>query len=347
MNKRVARYEAEGAPPLQTHYDSSWMEFDAADLDAIRATGLLKGERGDQFEEGDIIFARQLDYIKAKVYERRFPEIQANVLVPDASDVPEYVEEFTVKVYDLVGMAKVIANYADDLPRADTRASSVKVRVKTLGDSYGFSVMEVRASRATGEGLEQRKATAARRAIELKLANIKMVGDSIFGIIGLFTHPNLPEMVLPHSGSWATLSGPDIYENLIALWDAYDIQTQGVHRPNFLALAPTAYRNAMTKFMLDNNPTVTPLQQFKLLFPEIEIRSITEMAGIKPVNGQPNADLALLYERDVDNLSHQYIMPFTQLPPEARNLEFVVNCIARTAGVQLWYPLALLSAVTS
>jgi len=58
-------------------------------------------------------------------------------------------------------------------------------------------------------------------------------------------------------------------------------------------------------------------------------------------------DLGLLYERSADNISHTYVMPFTQLPPEARNLEIVTDCIARSGGVSIFYPLALLSAVTT
>ena len=41
-------------------------------------------------------------------------------------------------------------------------------------------------------------------------------------------------------------------------------------------------------------------------------------------------DVALLYDKNVDNMSHELLMPFVQLPPEARNLEFVVNCLAKT-----------------
>jgi hypothetical protein len=120
-------------------------DYQPADLDAIRASGIF---RQDQ-EGGDIIFARQLDYVKARIYEKKLPPISADILVPDDTSTPDYAEEMSVQIYDAVGMAKIIANYADDLPRADVRGATLKVKVKTLGDSYGYNVNEIRASRRT------------------------------------------------------------------------------------------------------------------------------------------------------------------------------------------------------
>jgi hypothetical protein len=54
-----------------------------------------------------------------------------------------------------------------------------------------------------------------------------------------------------------------------------------------------------------------------------------------------------MYERSVDNFAHDYVMPFTQLPPEQRNLEILTNCLARSAGVSVYYPLAFLTGLTT
>src|SRR3954471_15395891 len=163
------------------------------------------------YNQYGIWFARQLDYIKTKVYERLYPAMNANRLVPDATDVPEWAETITVRAFTNVGMAKVISNYADDLPRADVMGSQRTVIVKTLGDSYGYNVNELRASKATGVGLDARKAEAARRAMDLKIATIKLRGDSDFGLFGLFNHPNITEFIFPTPGDWSGLTGDQIY----------------------------------------------------------------------------------------------------------------------------------------
>lgn len=294
--------------------------------------------------QAGVWFARQLDYIKSTVYTRLFPAINANRLVPDATDVPEWAETVTLRAYTAVGMAKVISNYADDLPRADVLGSLRTVAVKTIGDSYGYNVNELRASRATGIGLDTRKADAARRAIELKLAAIKMQGDLTYGLYGLFNQPNIPEIVLPNPGAWSGLTGDQIYANMVAMNTAYVTQNLGVHTANFLELSPSAFQAATSKFVSPGTSVapVTPMQLYMAHNPGITVENIFECT-----NAESGHDIALLYERSADNLAHEYVMPFTQLPPEARNLEILTDCIARTAGVQVYYPLALLKAQTS
>jgi hypothetical protein len=86
------------------------------------------------------------------------------------------------------------------------------------------------------------------------------------------------------------------------------------------------------------------LTYYKELFPAVDVQRITECTGSDDLTG---ADVALLYEKEVTNIAHLLVMPFAQLPPEARNLEFVINCLSRTAGIQVYYPLSLLKCVTS
>lgn len=329
---------------LPIRFDETYENYDPVDLEAILAGAARVFVEDQQYTNAySIFFARQLDYIKAKVYERKYPDMMATVLVPDATDVPEWAETITVQTYDMVGMAKIIANYADDLPRADVRGTEITVRVKTVGDSYGYSVNELRASRATGAGLDSRKAEAARRAIEIKLNNIRLVGDSDYGLSGLFNNPNIPTIVLPNTAAWSGLTGEQIMTNLNHIVVSYRIQNFGQHTANILALSPNAYLAAGTKYLNNTGTTpVTVLEWFRKLNPGIAIENIYELAGA----GASARDLGFFYENNTDNMSHEYVMPFTQLPPEARNLEFVVNCIARTAGVQVWYPLALANFLT-
>lgn len=333
--------EPEVMPPFDEHYDS----YDDIDLAVIQSLGQrIFQQDAVEFGGNSLFFARQLDYVKATVYARKFPPLNADLLVPDDTSTPEWAETVTVMSYDSVGMAKIIANYADDLPRADVRGMAQMVTVKTLGDSYGYNINEIRASRATGAGLDTRKADAARRAVDLKIAKIKMVGDPDYGLFGLFTHPNIPEVILPFGGPWDALTGDQIYDNLNTMVFTYQQQTLGTHNANFLALAPTAYHSAATKFF--NAPVTSPvtaLALFQSMNPGISVRNIIECRGAD-VTG---ADVALLYELSSDNLAHNFVMPFSQLPPEARNLEFVTNCLAKSGGVNIYYPLSMLKAITS
>lgn len=316
-------------------------DYDAQDLQVLRGASNLQLR-----EDADVIFlARQLDYVKSQTYDRQLPAMNADTLVPDDTSVPEWAESVTQYAYDMVGMAKIIANYADDLPRADVRATSRQVTVRTLGDSYGYNINELRASRATGAGLDTRKANAARRAMELKIAAIKLVGDTTFGLYGLFNNPNVPVVVMTTPGDWTTLTGDQILTNLQTWIVSYQNQTKGTHAPTHLSLAPKAYNAASSKFITASGGTVpvTPLQWFRANYPNITVENIWELAGA----GAGGKDLGLMVERSAENYSHMYVMPFTQLPVEARNLELVTDCMARSGGVNVYYPLAMLSALTT
>lgn len=321
---------------MHTHYD----EYDVQVLRNIPALQQTLREDADT-----IFLARQLDYVRSQTYDRQLPATNADALVPDDTSVPEWAETITQFAYDMVGMAKVISNYADDLPRADVRATQRSVTVRTLGDSYGYNVNELRASRATGAGLDARKANAARRAMDLKIAAIKLVGDSVYGLYGLFNNPNIPEQILTTTGDWATLTGDQILQNLITWIVGYQNQVKGTHAPTHLELAPKAFNAASSKFITASGGTVpvTPLQWFRGNYPGIIVENIWELAGA----GTGGKDLGLLYERNSNNFSHMYVMPFTQLPPEARNLEIVTDCLARSGGVNVYYPLALMKAMTT
>lgn len=322
--------------------------YDEMELAAIQP--FVARYDAESYGDNSVWIARQLDYVKARTYERQLPAINADRLVPDATDTPEWAETITISTYDMVGMAKIVSNYADDLPRADVNAAQKQVPVRTLGDSYGYNVNELRASRATGVGLDTRKANAARRAVDLKIASIKMKGDTAFGLYGLFNFPNVPVTTLPTAGAWSGLTGDQILTNMIAMINAYTVQTLGTHTPNALCLAPTAYNAAATKFLTVAGAVgITALQVFRQNYPGIAVENVFECTGAGTASPGVGAgkDVALLYERSSDNLAHEMVMAFTQLPAEARNLELVTDCLARSGGVQIYYPLALLMAATS
>jgi hypothetical protein len=319
-------------------FDSSYQDYDPADLRAIRADANRMGGLFDdeaRFDDNTVFFARALDFIKARVYDRKYPEMKGGMLVPDSTDVPEYAETVTTRVYDEVGIAKVISNYADDLPRADVRAREYSVTVKTIGDAYGYNINELRASQATGNGLDARKAAAARRAIEQKLNRIKLRGDALYGLLGLLNNPNIPA-VAAITGNWGAVAttGDNILAELNALYLAIRNQSNGTHSPNRVAFGPVQMAAATTKIVSDTMG-VTAWDFFQRQHPEIAAVEAWEFKGA----GTGATDMVLMYDYNEENLWHQLVMGFNQLPPEARNLEFVVSCMARSGGVTIQYPL--------
>lgn len=90
-------------------------------LKSSNITPALAGTRQCRFdsaEDASVFFARELDYIKAKSYDKVYPEFTALNHFPISHDVPEGAETATYYSYEKTGFADDHSNYATDLPES-------------------------------------------------------------------------------------------------------------------------------------------------------------------------------------------------------------------------------------
>ena len=95
---------------MNTQYNSEMPSngYDVADLAALQASNItpalasVKQCRFDSAEDASIFFARELDYIKSKSYDKIYPEFTALNNFPITHEVPEGAETTT---YFLSGSA--------------------------------------------------------------------------------------------------------------------------------------------------------------------------------------------------------------------------------------------------
>ena len=114
------------------------------------------------------------------------------------------------------------------------------------------------------------------------------------------------------------------------------VQSKGVHTPNIGAV-PSAQHAALYSKRLPDSGGQTVAEFFIKQHPGFAFEEVPELTDA----GAGGTDVAIFYERSAENLNLDLVMPFNQLPAQARNLELVVPCLARTAGVTVHYPLAL------
>lgn len=317
--------------------------YDEADMPAInQVTAAARSALGESLrEDASALFGRLLDYVRSKIYTTQRPPMRAFDMIPVTSETPAWAETITTRSYDLVGVAKIISNYADDLPRADVKGGETTTRVKDVGDSYGYNVQELRAAEATGTPLIARKGDAARRAVDIKVAQLAMVGEAQYNLYGLLTHPNIGTTT-GLNGDWTNVATTDaeVLQDMFTLAEAIPSQSSDIHRATMLALAPEDYTQLTIRFVADSGGK-TILQVFKEQYPEITVMRVVELKGAGP-GGTTNG--VVVAERSPENYAFEIPMPFNQLPAQARNLELVVPCLARVAGLQVYYPLALTKA---
>lgn len=335
--------------------------YDVADYDALKMSNIMpsiagnKQLRFDDAEDASVFFARELDYIKAKSYDKEYPEMTAINNFPVTHEVPEGAETTTYYSYEKTGMAKIIANYATDLPRADVKGKPTTANVKSVGDSYGYSIQEMRASRMAGKSLDTRKAESARYQIERITNKIAFAGDEENNLMGMLSsNNNIPLYTLStvtDGGStytdFAHKSATQILDDINGMYKYQAKITKNVERADTLALPASVYLDITTrqipntgytvaKFLLENSPYLKNI----VSAPELE----SDSTETNPYASQ-GKNVALLYTNSADKFSLEIPMAFYQHPLQPRNLEIIVPCEQRIAGIIMYYPLSALIAV--
>ena len=289
-----------------------------------------------------IFFARELEFVKTKTYDIIFPELKARTHIPVSFEAGEGAESITYQQFTQLGVAKIISNYADDLPRADVAGKEFTAPVKSLGDSYGWNVQEIRAARMAGRPLPQRKANAARRAIATLENRIAYFGDTDSGLQGFLTNPNVNTVVIPADGAGSSKKFADktptqILRDLNSMATSIHAVSKGVESPDTLLLPLTQFNLIFTtqlssgtdmtigKFFLENSPHIT------------NIDWLNEIEG----SGPGGVDQMVAYRRDPDKLTLEIPQDFEQFPVQKRGLEFLVPCHERCGGVIIYYPLSV------
>ncbi len=332
--------------------------YSKADFNALMRSDIpqslveTKGMRFDDAEDASLYFARELDYIKAQSYDVEYPELTALSLFPISNEVNPGAETVTYYSYDKTGVAKIINNYATDLPRADVKGKPSTGYVKSVGASYGYSVQDMRASRMASKSLDVRKAEAARYAVDFELNRIAWAGDKENGLIGVLSPENdIPLYAVPNGASgktsWESKTADEILADLNGMQKQVSRTTKNVERPDTLALPADVYIDISTrqipntgytvkKFLLENAPYL------KDIVSAAELQADAEDTNPYAVQGK---NVALLFKKDARKMSIEHPLPFYQHPLQTKGLEIVVPCEARTAGAIIYYPLSALIAV--
>lgn len=309
------------------------LHYDAADLRAIEASG-----RFDANES--VFFARQLEYVKAKTYDIKRAPLNAMRLFPVSTETPEGATTITYRQYDSVGMAKIVANYANDLPRADVTGKEFTSPIRSIANAYGYNTQEIRSAMFAGVPLNAKKATAVTRAQEELVNQLAFAGDADHGLPGLLNNTNIPEVTLAADGTgsskaFSTKTADKIVRDVNAVINKVLTQSKGVHRANQVWMPLEQYALLATTQNSTASDT-TILDFLRQVNPGVTFEAVIELDGA----GASGADRMIALENSIDNWQLEIPMMARQYAPQQQGLEFVVPVESRYGGTIIEYPLA-------
>ena len=292
-------------------------------------------------------FKRQLEYIKTELIEKLVPANLARLYIPTEEGVPDWVNVFTYRQVTRYGVAKIIGHDPDDIPTADASGTEFSKVIKTIASSYRYTIDEIKAAAATDTPLDAQKAMSARMAIDNELDRILAFGDTGTGLEGLLSLSTVASPLTPTAKTggapWATAlnTADEVAADFSKILTALMGDLQGAGGPmfqKFTALVPIEQYGFLGMKRLGVNSDTTLLDYMLSKFPWLE--------GIEPWArcdgaGGSGADRMVVYARNPMVVSAVVPREFTPLPPQERNLSYVVNATSKTAGVIARYPIAI------
>lgn len=287
-------------------------------------------------------FQRQLEYVKTRTYDTKYKNLKATTLIPVSNEAPSGADFITYRAYTAVGFAKIVADYVKDFPRVDVYGEEKTAKVKSLGDSYGYSIKEIRRAQMANVPLETKKATAARRAIDELVDRIAWKGDAAAGLNGLINYPGTTEYTVLADGTgssklWSTKTSDQIVRDIVGLINAVWVTTNGREVPNTLILPLEKYNILATKRM-DGNSDTTIMKYLRDNIPYLELIDwVSDLKGA----GAGGTDRMMVYVRDEEHLTLEIPQQFEQFAPQQTGMEYEIPCHAEVAGVIVYYPLSV------
>ena len=288
-----------------------------------------------RMDEAGLFLERQLEFIRPQIFEVAYADIKYPTILPVTSEAGQGAQTFTYRIMDSTGEFKLIADAADDLPRADISQVEKSINIRSFGGSFGYTVQELRAAQMANIALEQRRAQAVRRAYEEKVEEVALFGESSVGLAGFFNNSTVDVVT---ANKWFTDSGTTAQEMLELL--NYGVTgiinaSQMKEQPDTILMAWNDYREISTRRNSDSSD-VTVLEYF--------LRTNPYINNIEPINQLDKTKSGLstnrmvVYKRDPGKVQLHIPQPLELFPPQQRGLEFIVPAHARVGGVALYYP---------
>lgn len=295
--------------------------------------------RLDQGEQ--VFFDEQLTLVKARTYDVIHKDLKALTLLPVSTEQDDAAEHIEYRSYDQVGMAKIVSDYANDFPRVDTLGTKKSVQVHSLGDSYGYSIQEIRRAARANFNLDARRAMAARRGIEEKQDHIAWFGDAKAGLNGFINAEGITEYVAANGTgggkAWSGKTADEILADVVGIITAAPESTNGKEVPDTLIL-PLALYNKLAYTPYGDNRDKTLLTFIRDNYPTLtRIEWVQDLVGA----GAGNTNRVMAYTRDPMKVEVQIPLRLEQLPPERKSMEYSVICHQRTAGTIVYYPMSV------
>lgn len=286
-----------------------------------------------------LVFARQLEHIKNRLYKKQYAQLKGTSLVPMSTEAGPNKEFMTYRVWDRFTMAKLVTNYQTDFETVTAVASEVFLKFYDFGNAYEYSQRDVELAASAGVPLSTMKADACREGHELALDEAIAIGIPQVKTYGLLNHPNI-QLLSFTTGNWPAATGEQIVADMEGAVTQMMVSTLEIHAPDTFVMSTAALRLVATKAFNSASGDKTVLQVFKDRNPGISVESWTKLTN---ASAPGNNGRILVYKKAPEILEFEVGEYFRQYSPREVGMSLVVPAMSRLGGLALHQPGAVAS----
>lgn len=270
--------------------------------------------------------------IAEETYGLEREALHATEFVQMQQGITPWLGSWGYKTVSEVGMAKFVADYADDLPPVGRFLAIKSVGIKTIANSYAYSEFELQQYLEGNIDVSRDDAETARHFIDKKVDEVILVGDEEQGVTGLFNNENATVVESAVGAGGSTKIKDKTVKEIVAQFRAV-VQTgktlsKGTIKFDSVVLPSSVMSYLETTDVSDNNNT-TILESLKSKFKDIKNWYESDLLEDLGAN---KTGRAVFYKKSTSILSYVLPIPFKQKDPQECALHYKVPCYARIGG---------------
>ncbi|MGG3677495.1 encapsulin [Heyndrickxia faecalis] len=284
--------------------------------------------------------AIDLEAIDNTLYEPKYEELTARQCFDVKNDVPAGAETYAYNVLTRSGVAKIIANAADDLPLVDVDLKREFIRIYTIAVGFTYTTQELRAAQLAGMPVDAMKAGVARRAAAEKENKIAWIGDTKYNIKGIVNTTGIQvENVAQGAKSstkWKDKTSAEIVEDIRLLRKKVTVLPGHANSANLCLCVPADQFEELNRRYSDYDArtimeVIKSYQWFNM------IHRVPDLKGV----GTAGTDAMLVMDCSPEVMQLIIPMDLTRLDPEWKYPKWTIPAEERIAGVVTRYPMGV------
>jgi hypothetical protein len=283
--------------------------------------------------------------IETAIYKRRYPNFDYAPHVPVVTEGNPWAIGTQFRISDWAGRAKFVSGKAKDIPFVKTTRELLSHDFLMVAAGWEWSIEEVEQAQLYGVSVRNDDAMAGDAAVQQKLYEVAMVGDSEVGWTGLVNNPNVPTAATA-AGVWSGNSVDEILTDVNAGLSIVRTQTNEVEYADTVRLPPEAFRFIATKRLGTDGSMGTVLDYIRTNnIYTAETGNALDIAPLRDLADVPDGGdggRAIYYRKDPEVLRFHLPLPRMVLQVNQVGLmAFEQGVIARTGGTEIRLPNAM------